>query len=149
MAKFRKKPVVIEAEQYWPSDEPLPEGVVELPEYIEDRLSNSKGRAWIYTLEGGQFVTPGDWIITGIKGEKYPCKPDIFDATYEPVEENMAGKVVLRGVGVGEHTPIACSCEELLTAAKDMVAILHYILDHGVDLKAQAPQGAIDKAGGE
>lgn len=39
---------------------------------------------WIDTLEGGHIVCPGDWIITGVKGERYPCKPDIFDATYEP-----------------------------------------------------------------
>jgi hypothetical protein len=38
---------------------------------------------WIDTLEGGHVVCPGDWIITGVKGENYPCKPDIFDATYE------------------------------------------------------------------
>lgn len=40
---------------------------------------------WIDTLEGGHIVCPGDWIITGVKGERYPCKPDIFEATYEPV----------------------------------------------------------------
>lgn len=39
---------------------------------------------WIDTLEGGHTVCPGDWIITGVQGERYPCKPDIFDATYEP-----------------------------------------------------------------
>lgn len=39
---------------------------------------------WIDTLEGGHNVCPGDWIITGIKGERYPCKPDIFEAMYEP-----------------------------------------------------------------
>lgn len=40
---------------------------------------------WIETLEGGHIVCPGDWIITGVKGENYPCKPDIFDATYDSV----------------------------------------------------------------
>lgn len=40
---------------------------------------------WIDTKEGGHVVCPGDWIITGVKGEVYPCKPDIFAATYEPV----------------------------------------------------------------
>ena len=39
---------------------------------------------WIDTLEGGHIVCPGDWIITGVSGENYPCKPDIFAATYEP-----------------------------------------------------------------
>lgn len=42
---------------------------------------------WIDTLEGGHNVCIGDWIITGIKGEHYPCKPDIFSATYEAVDE--------------------------------------------------------------
>ncbi len=41
---------------------------------------------WIDTLEGGHIVCPGDFVITGVQGEHYPCKPDIFAATYEPVE---------------------------------------------------------------
>jgi len=41
----------------------------------------------VATLEGPHHVSPGDWIITGVKGERYPCKPDIFAATYELVEE--------------------------------------------------------------
>ena len=59
--KFRKKPVVIEAYQ-------------------------TKEGLKILTLEGTMEAMPGDWIITGVKGETYPCKPDIFEATYEPVE---------------------------------------------------------------
>ena len=45
---------------------------------------------WIDTLEGGHTVCPGDWIITGVAGELYPCKPGIFAATYEPVPEDAA-----------------------------------------------------------
>ena len=41
----------------------------------------------IETLEGVMHASPGDWIITGVNGEKYPCKPDIFEKTYEPVSE--------------------------------------------------------------
>lgn len=41
----------------------------------------------IETLEGVMHASPGDWIITGVNGEEYPCKPDIFEKTYEPVEE--------------------------------------------------------------
>lgn len=41
---------------------------------------------WIDTLEGGHIVCPGDWVITGIAGEMYPCKPSIFEKTYEPAE---------------------------------------------------------------
>jgi len=42
---------------------------------------------WIDTLEGGHIVCPGDFVITGVKGEKYPCKADVFEATYEAVED--------------------------------------------------------------
>lgn len=48
-----------------------------------DKIMHEHG--WIDTLEGGHIVCPGDWIITGVKGENYPCKPDIFAAIYEPV----------------------------------------------------------------
>ena len=51
-----------------------------------DQIMHNHG--WIDTLEGGHIVCPGDWIITGVKGEHYPCKPDIFEMTYEPVGEN-------------------------------------------------------------
>ena len=76
--KWRKKPVVIEAEQFFPDKRPWPEGV----------LKNSMTGHWeIITLEGRLQVSPGDWIVTGIKGEKYAVKPDIFEKTYEPVQE--------------------------------------------------------------
>ena len=73
--KYRKKPIVVEAEQ-WPVKEPPGFRGIEGVHYANGRLQ-------IDTLEGAHTVTPGDWIITGIKGEKYPCKPDIFAATYE------------------------------------------------------------------
>ena len=80
MAKYRKKPVVIEAEQFWPDEIKFPTGV-------ERRVGDGgKLEAFVQTLEGPLNVSPGDWIITGVKGEKYPCKPDIFEATYEPVD---------------------------------------------------------------
>lgn len=72
--KFRKKPVVIEATQWFKNgDHP----------HVKEYNGNF---GWVDTLEGGHIVTPGDWIITGVKGEHYPCKPDIFELTYEPVE---------------------------------------------------------------
>jgi len=80
--KFRKKPVVIEASQWFKhGDHSM---VTKLPSpHAEDRLD----LGWINTLEGGHVVKPGDWIITGVAGEHYPCKPDIFEATYEAAEE--------------------------------------------------------------
>lgn len=93
--KFRKKPVVVEAEQFDESSVdrasmqargPLPEGVclclVELWPTPEKHVHAPH----VHTVEGPHIVSPGDWIITGIKGEKYPCKPDIFAATYEAVD---------------------------------------------------------------
>lgn len=96
MAKFRKKPVVIEAVQFSPNVRPWPEGV-ELheppPGVIVSRTDGSRTEMRqqpypaIHTLEGWMRVRPGDWVITGVAGEKYPCKPDIFEATYEIVAE--------------------------------------------------------------
>ena len=78
---FRKKPVVIEATQWFKmGDHPA---VIKMPDWVVG-FDNEKG--WVETLEGGHIVTPGDWIITGVQGEHYPCKPDIFEATYEKAE---------------------------------------------------------------
>jgi hypothetical protein len=83
MGKFRKRPVVIEAVQFNKlGDHPA---VVEFP--------GSATGFGIHTLEHTQIkheVTPGDWIITGVQGEVYACKPDIFEHTYEPVNEPTA-----------------------------------------------------------
>src|SRR5574343_209516 len=120
MPKFRKKPVVIEAHQWFKNgDHPK--------DYVSEQLAFQNGRAhsippeyrrdhnwegevvryfshpeiqsdwscrkcnhiyrehgWIDTLEGGHIVCPGDWIITGVQGEHYPCKPDIFVAPRAP-----------------------------------------------------------------
>lgn len=89
MAKYRKKPVVIEAVQFTP-DKPL--STLDAPRWLLDGINTGtvyfqggeKPFATIKTLEGDHRAEPGDWIIRGIKGELYPCKPDIFAATYEP-----------------------------------------------------------------
>lgn len=84
--KFRKKPIVIEAVQWFPGDEVS--GVQRLShmQAKENNIDAFYRYGWIETLEGGHVVSPGDWIITGIAGEKYPCKDHIFKETYEPVE---------------------------------------------------------------
>lgn len=82
--KFRKKPVVIEATQWFKHGDH--EGVLSAPlQPIDGYVDGVNG--WIQTLEGGHIVTPGDWIITGVKGEQYPCKDEIFFLTYEWVED--------------------------------------------------------------
>jgi len=82
--KFRKKPVVIEAEQFLPKQGQIPSGIIS--DGNGDPRTDSRFSFIIPTLEGNHFVTDGDWIITGVKGEKYACKPDIFALTYEPAE---------------------------------------------------------------
>ena len=82
--KFRKKPVVIDAME-WTGDNIIEIKVFMLPEepiYIPG-FNNSDSILGIQTLEGVHTAQKGDWIIKDIKGEFYPCKPDIFKATYE------------------------------------------------------------------
>ena len=90
MAKYRKKPIVIEASQWHsPGDNPD----VRAPTRVEmdtmrlgARIFGGEGPfGMIDTLEGPHIVSPGDWIITGIIGERYPCKDKIFRETYESV----------------------------------------------------------------
>lgn len=84
--KYRKKPVVIEAVQFDPQAEQWPGGVQRWPDGY-GVVPRDMSWGYIDTLEGRMHVQAGDWIITGIKGEIYPCKPDIFAATYEAVDE--------------------------------------------------------------
>ena len=116
MPKYRKKPVVIDATQWrkngdHPQDEAFemfdyPDGcsrprviregrVVRYfrsPDVSGDKGCNHCGvimrdHGWIDTLEGGHIVCPNDYVITGVEGERYPCKPDIFNKTYEACNE--------------------------------------------------------------
>lgn len=95
MAKYRKKPVVIEA--YLPTHHLMDDGD-DLPEWlqngIETKMDDKGSVRWAYkgfsitTLEGIMDGDWGDWIIQGVQGELYPCKPDIFAATYELESES-------------------------------------------------------------
>ena len=80
--KFRKKPIEVEAWQL------LPDGsnAKELAAHPSVSLHGATNKLMISTLEGLMSADPGDWIIKGVVGELYPCKPDIFAATYEAVE---------------------------------------------------------------
>lgn len=90
MTKYRKKPVVIDA---WlfnnRSDNEPPNWLRELEGTKIKVHATRYGNAtfiYVHTLEGVMTALPGDWIIRGVQGEIYPCKPDIFEATYEKVE---------------------------------------------------------------
>ncbi len=84
--KFRKKPVVIEAELYDGSKESIA-NVLRLGKDSGIAIGLLPGCLTIKTLEGILRADIGDWIIKGVQGELYPCKPDIFEQTYELVEE--------------------------------------------------------------
>lgn len=84
--KYRKKPVVIEAIQ-WNSQE----DIEAIKEMLGDKLISEESNVgtvgnWVKTLEGDMMISRNDWIIKGINGEFYPCKPDIFEKTYEKVD---------------------------------------------------------------
>jgi hypothetical protein len=88
MPKFRKKPVVIDAVQ-WQPDPKFGRFTSRGYEcsrigYDQHGVEYTVCDVGLQTLEGFMHIKPGDWIITGIKGERYPCKPDIFEKTYEP-----------------------------------------------------------------
>ena len=92
--QYRKKPVTIDAVQW--TGENLRE-IIAFTDGPPDTRTQHAGMMWenyedlvrrdglkIFTLEGAMLASSGDWIIRGVKGEYYPCKPDIFEATYSP-----------------------------------------------------------------
>lgn len=88
MTKFRKKPVEIEAVEYRGDN-----AYGEMTPWLSDAIGGgvvtftpADAALNIKTLEGSHLASPGDWIIRGIKGELYPCKPDIFAATYDRID---------------------------------------------------------------
>jgi hypothetical protein len=90
--KFRKKPVVIEARRWLPGDLASAGDVIGWIGVNSGQAECIRGLGestvlGIHTLEGVMEASPGDWIIQGVQGEFYPCKPDIFAETYERVPE--------------------------------------------------------------
>lgn len=90
MSRFRKRPVVIEAARW---NQPGDEQEIGAPVLT---MTSEGGRPYIETLEGPLFITPGDWIIKGVQGEFYPCKPEIF----------ANGGVVIKVATLGEFPEI-------------------------------------------
>jgi len=90
MPKFRKKPVEIEAVQFLPNNDSTAAIMALASEGTRqvdiDRTADGHYRMYIHTLEGKMEASIGDWIIRGVSGELYPCKPDIFLKTYDYVE---------------------------------------------------------------
>ena len=89
MAKYRKKPVVIEAVQWTGNN------ISDICKFTDRDVNHliAGGQLYITTLEGVHRASGGDFIIKGVKGEFYPCKPDIFAQTYEPADDLIANGV--------------------------------------------------------
>lgn len=79
MAKYRKRPIVVEAEQWWPGKEI--EGV-----FVIEPQTREPGWAYVKTRGGNLTVYPGDWVIRNSEGELHLCNPDVFGAIYEEIE---------------------------------------------------------------
>ena len=81
MKRYRKKPIIIEAMQWTGNN------LEDLRDFVPEKFRHNKVNQplGIKTLEGVMTVSVGDYVIKGIRGEFYPCKPDIFEATYEAV----------------------------------------------------------------
>ena len=95
MPKFRKKPIVIEAIQ-WKIDNfedeflPLVTFAFKVSGKAEHYTFHTDSKILvIHTLEGDMIASLNDWIVVGVNGEMYPCKPDVFEATYEPVSHDI------------------------------------------------------------
>ena len=89
MPKYRKKPVEIDAIQWTGQNLAAVLGFIDDTKTGTDvvDINGSAKTLGIQTLEGTMRADAGDWIIRGVKGELYPCKPDIFEATYEPAAQ--------------------------------------------------------------
>ena len=145
MPNYCKKPIIIEARQFptdgtpavahaiyqWVEKNTL--GTFEPLAVIEGRepwpksgvtIDPRDGRMVIATLEGGHWVTPGDFIIRGVQGEFYPCKSDIFEATYEPAET----------VPAHHETPDVAELRRLAEAATPGPWRTEYLMGAGNDL---------------
>lgn len=123
--KYRKKPIVIEAVPFVAGHQPYElanDVIAGRVRYVED------GTALISTLEGEMIARSGDWIIRGVKGELYPCKPDIFAAIYEPITQEDNGLVrALKALSdaadqingeIGKMNDAICKAQTLLSAKR-------------------------------
>lgn len=86
MSKYRKIPIVLDAVQWTGNN------FGDLTEFMHNAYGVDGEKITIQTLEGVMTADVGDWIIKGVKGEFYPCKPDIFEAIYEKVKDNLESK---------------------------------------------------------
>ena len=130
MAKYRKKPVVIEAILCSEAMRCFREDWLGLPSWLERAYSKGGVVAtdqgiYLPTLEGSMLANPDDMIICGVKGEVYPCKPDIFEATYEPINESCVGSFITDYPLREGEAPSSAHNRETAEAVSAPATILH------------------------
>lgn len=143
MSTFRKKPVEIDAVEW----DGTAEGATPIIDWIlgsdgaatfrakgEDDYDMHSAGLYVHTLEGTMRASAGDWIIRGLQGEFYPCKPDIFEATYETVVPD----IVPTGDPVRDR-----AIERFFTASEhdDVVVLRKLIVDLGTEIDRRVPAG--------
>ncbi len=158
MTQFRKKPVVIEAKQATGTPESNREIIdwtrgSATPASMDDHPERGKCLS-ISTLEGAHWVSPGDWIIKGVAGEFYPCKPDIFAATYEaattalpiidPGPDSLEREIQAKANAAPRVTPADIEAEiasvHYFTAADGQVgAVARSTIEDAWDVEVAAP----------
>jgi hypothetical protein len=133
---FRKRPVPVEAMQTAPTDPMVAEkDREEQNRLVAQWISNEGGDVVgfgvnyieIATLEGTMTASPGDWVIRGVQGEFYPCKPDIFAKTYDTVDVEAEARAAERFFTASEH--------------EDVVALRDRIVALGAEIDRRVPAG--------
>lgn len=149
MNEYRKKPVVVEARQLTAQNGPeLWEWADSKPTYGTDKFVDGLA---IYTLEGRMRADFGDWIIKGVKGEFYPCKPDIFEATYEPVVAQPAPAEDGPYAGLGAYGIAVTALERILDLDPGRTVEARAIASeaHGLAVAAAAAEQPAPELAGE
>lgn len=145
MTQYRKKPVVVEATQ-WFSPGDHPEVLVGIHTFDEGFRVCAGCKRLIYdhgvigTLEGRMSVCPGDWIITGVAGEHYPCKPEIFEAIYESVEKGVPGPEEQRLAARSDYV-LAVKLHRARTGAS-LAEAVHALKPYRDGVKVPDPDGS-------
>jgi len=157
LQRFRKKPVVIEAMQFTGLDSYLAifDWMKASGSTVADEVRYETPLMLIPTLEGLMAASPGDWVIKGVQGEFYPCKPDVFEATYEPADvvardettELKAGfdKMVYRlDAALQEANRLRAAVREWAKAADDYALARIAWEGYGTDVTAASVKAARD-----
>lgn len=144
MGVYQKRPVAVEAVQWhgeWPDHLDRQDPFNPFPSWFWEAVDNGtiskgekEGHLWIKTLEGGHIADPEDFIIRGIKSELYPCKPDIFKASYDDISQwnlrlglefrDLIDRIETLRAALNDYRKVPCDKRDILEA--QLQAMLQY-----------------------